>query len=296
MRLSGRVLDVISRMGWTAAAPACSPARMTRQFALRPWASMKVFRLLSSFFSRVCSAEPGPNSGVISSSARRWRTIGDCKAFAMAFSSLSFTSAGMPFGPKTPNQNCRSTSACLMPASAKVGTSGKAGERSLPVTAKALIRLASTKGLATWLDAMMMSTWPAMAAIIAGHVDIIMASSQVAKPLVEAKRIKAFAVTGKERSPALPDVPTLAEAGIKHADVDLQFWFGVFGPKGMPADVKDRLEKAIAKALQSPMVRQRLAELDITPEFGPGSALQTRLKNEINNWKTFIEAKGLKAN
>ncbi|MSO68488.1 MAG: tripartite tricarboxylate transporter substrate binding protein [Pseudolabrys sp.] len=136
---------------------------------------------------------------------------------------------------------------------------------------------------------------PAMAAIIAGQVDMIMASSQVAKPLVEAKRIKALAVTGKQRSPALPGVPTLAEAGVKTADVDLQFWFGVFGPKGLPADVKIRLEKAIAKTLQSPAVRERLAALDITPEFGPGAALETRLKNEIKNWKTFIEAKDIKA-
>lgn len=137
---------------------------------------------------------------------------------------------------------------------------------------------------------------PAMAAIIAAQVDIIMASSQVAKPLVEDKRIKAFAVTGKQRSPALPSVPTLAELGVKHADVDLQFWFGVFGPKGMPADVKEKLEKAIQKALQSPALRERLAVLDITPEFGPGAVLQTLLQNEINNWKTFIEAKGLTAN
>jgi tripartite-type tricarboxylate transporter receptor subunit TctC len=137
---------------------------------------------------------------------------------------------------------------------------------------------------------------PAMAAIIAGQVDMIMASSQVAKPLVEDKRIKALAVTGKRRSPALPDVPTLAEAGIKHADVDLQFWFGVFGPKGLPADVKGKLEKAIQKALQSPAVRERLAVLDITPEFGPGAVLLTLLQNEIKNWKTFIEAKGLTAN
>jgi tripartite-type tricarboxylate transporter receptor subunit TctC len=136
---------------------------------------------------------------------------------------------------------------------------------------------------------------PAMAAIIAGQVDIIMASSQVAQPLVEGKRIKALAVTGKERSPSLPGVPTLAEAGVKHADVDLQFWFGVFGPKGMPADIKTKLEKAIQKALQSPAVRERLAALDITPEFGPGPALQARLQNEIKNWKAFIEAKDIKA-
>ena len=137
---------------------------------------------------------------------------------------------------------------------------------------------------------------PAMAAIIAGQVDIIMASSQVAQPLVEAKRIKAFAVTGKKRSPALPDVPTLAEAGIKTAAVDLQFWFGVFGPKGIPADVKTKLEKAIEKALQSPAVRERLAALDLVPEFAPASALEAQLKSEIQNWKTFIEAKGLTAN
>jgi tripartite-type tricarboxylate transporter receptor subunit TctC len=137
---------------------------------------------------------------------------------------------------------------------------------------------------------------PAMAAIIAGQVDVIMASSQVAKPLVEDKRIKALAVTGMERSPALPDVPTLTEAGVTHADVDLQFWFGVFGPKGMPADVKTKLEKAVQKALESPAVGERLAALDIKPEFGPAAALQTRLQNEIKNWTTFIEAKGLKAN
>ena len=137
---------------------------------------------------------------------------------------------------------------------------------------------------------------PAMAAIVAGQVDIIMASSQVAKPLVEDKRIKALAVTGNQRSPALPGVPTLTEAGVTHVDVDLQFWFGVFGPKGMPADVKTKLEKAVQKALESPAVGERLAALDIKPEFGPAAALQTRLQNEIKNWTTFIEAKGLKAN
>jgi len=137
---------------------------------------------------------------------------------------------------------------------------------------------------------------PAMAAIIAGQVEIIMASSQVAKPLIEDKRIKAFAVTGKQRSPALPNVPTLAEAGVKHADVDLQFWFGVFGPKGMSADVKGKLEKAIQKALQSPALRERLAALDITPDYGPAAVLQKQLINEIKNWSSFIEAKGLKAN
>lgn len=137
---------------------------------------------------------------------------------------------------------------------------------------------------------------PAMAAIIAGQVDVIMASTQVAKPLVEDKRIKALAVTSKQRSPALPNVPTLAEVGLKTADVDLQFWFGVFAPKGVPEPIKAKLEGAIKRALQSPALRERLAALDITPDYGPADVLQKQLINEIKNWSSFIEAKGLKAN
>ena len=137
---------------------------------------------------------------------------------------------------------------------------------------------------------------PAMAAIVAGQVDVIMASTQVAKPYVEDKRIKAFAVTSKQRSPALPNVPTLSELGVKTADVDLSFWFGVFGPKGMPEPVRAKLSAAIKTALQSPTLRQRLAELDITPDYAPADALQKQLANEIENWTSFIEAKGLKGN
>ena len=134
-----------------------------------------------------------------------------------------------------------------------------------------------------------------MADLVAGQVDLIMASSQVAKPFVESKKIKALAVTGKERSPVLPGVPTLAEAGVSHANVELQFWFGVFGPKALPDAVKAKLAKAIERALASPVIRERLAALDITPDFRPGPALQAQLQSEIKNWSTFIEAKGIKA-
>jgi tripartite-type tricarboxylate transporter receptor subunit TctC len=136
---------------------------------------------------------------------------------------------------------------------------------------------------------------PAMADLVAGQVDLIMASSQVAQPFVEGKKIKALAVTGTQRSPILPNVPTLSEAGVKHADVELQFWFGVFGPKGLPVEIKSKLEKAVERALASSAVRERLAGLDITPDFRPGPALQAQLQSEIKNWQTFIEAKGIKA-
>src|SRR5262245_51134233 len=135
---------------------------------------------------------------------------------------------------------------------------------------------------------------PAMNDVIAGHVALNMAAIQVAKGLVESGKIKGLAVTSAERSPVLPNVPTMKEAGVKTADVDLRFWFGIFGPKGIPDAVKVKLEKAVATTLADPRVRERLAKLDIEPDYAPGSALKAKLENEIANWTRFIDAHGIK--
>lgn len=135
----------------------------------------------------------------------------------------------------------------------------------------------------------------AMGDIIAGHVDMHMASIQVAASLAKAGQIKALAVTSKTRSPALPDVPTLAEAGVKTADVDLSFWYAIFGPKGLPEPVKAKLSKAVESVMSNPRVRERLAKLDIEPTYAPGDVLEKKLQNEIRNWTTFIDQKGIKA-
>jgi tripartite-type tricarboxylate transporter receptor subunit TctC len=135
---------------------------------------------------------------------------------------------------------------------------------------------------------------PAMNDLIAGHVAINMASIQVAKGLVEAGKIKGLAVTSSERSPVLPNVPTMEEAGVKAVDVDLRFWFGIFGPKGIPDVVKAKLDKAVSAALSNPRVRERLAKLDIEAAYAPGNVLKTKLENEIANWTKFIDEHGIK--
>jgi tripartite-type tricarboxylate transporter receptor subunit TctC len=135
---------------------------------------------------------------------------------------------------------------------------------------------------------------PAMNDVIAGHVAINMASIQVAKGLVEAGKIKGLAVTSTDRSPVLPNVPTMKEAGIKTADVDLRFWFGIFGPKGIPDAVRAKLDQAVSTTLSNPRVRERLAKLDIEPAYAPGSDLRMKLENEIANWTKFIDAHGIK--
>jgi tripartite-type tricarboxylate transporter receptor subunit TctC len=135
---------------------------------------------------------------------------------------------------------------------------------------------------------------PAMNDLVAGHVSINMAAIQVAKGLVETGKIKGLAVTSAERSPVLPNVPTLKEAGVKTADVDLRFWFGIFAPKGIPDAVKAKLDKAVSTTLANAQVKDRLAKLDIEPAYAPGSALKTKLENEIANWTKFIDEHGIK--
>ena len=109
--------------------------------------------------------------------------------------------------------------------------------------------------------------------VIAGHVPMAMTSVQVAKSLVDSGRIKALAVT---------------------AEVELGFWFGLFGPKGMPSEVKAKLEQAVATVMSDQRVRERLAKLDITPAFAPSPVLRTKLESEIRNWTKFIDSHGIK--
>jgi tripartite-type tricarboxylate transporter receptor subunit TctC len=131
--------------------------------------------------------------------------------------------------------------------------------------------------------------------VVAGHVPMTISSVQATKGLVESGKVRAMAVTSPVRSPAMPDVPTMQEAGVPPADVELRFWFAVFGPKGIPQPVKDKLAQAIAKVMADPAMRQRLAKLDVTPDVVPAAAMQAKLESEIKNWTRFIDAAGIKA-
>ena len=134
----------------------------------------------------------------------------------------------------------------------------------------------------------------AIADVAAGHIDAVMSAIPVARGLIEQGQVKGLAVTSSERSPVLPNLPTLREGGVTTADVDLAFWWGLFGPAGMPEAVKGKLSAAFAKALASPQVRERLAKIDIEPTFAPAPVLKTKLAHEIANWTKFIDAHGIK--
>ena len=130
--------------------------------------------------------------------------------------------------------------------------------------------------------------------VIAGHVPMAMTSIQVARGLVDGGRIKGLAVTSRKRASVLPNVPTLQEAGVNTANVELGFWFGIFGPTGIPEPVKAKLDGAVQKVLNNPTVRERLAKLAIEPTYVAAPALKVKLQNEIANWTKFIDANNIK--
>jgi tripartite-type tricarboxylate transporter receptor subunit TctC len=131
--------------------------------------------------------------------------------------------------------------------------------------------------------------------VIAGHVPMTISSVQATKGLAESGKVRALAVTGRARSPAMPNVPTMQEAGVPPADVELRFWFAIFGPRGLPETVKTKLSLAVSTVLADSAVRERLAKLDITPDVIAAPVLRAKLESEIKNWTRFIDAKGIKA-
>src|SRR5260221_3896047 len=103
--------------------------------------------------------------------------------------------------------------------------------------------------------------------VIAGHVPMTITSVQASKGLVESAKVKALAVTGSTRSPAMPDVPTMQEAGVPAADVELRFWVAVFGPKGLPDAVKARPYQAFTNVMGNADTPPRLPHPAITSDL-----------------------------
>ena len=91
---------------------------------------------------------------------------------------------------------------------------------------------------------------------MAGRLDFYMSVMAPAMPLVAAGRLQALAVASAKRSIALPEVPTTTEAGF--ANSDYEFWVGAFAPPETPRAIIDRLNQEILKALETPLVRERL--------------------------------------
>jgi tripartite-type tricarboxylate transporter receptor subunit TctC len=138
-------------------------------------------------------------------------------------------------------------------------------------------------------------TGPALQDLVAGQIDIIVDQASNSLPQVQAKMIRAYAVTDSKRLAALPDVPSVDEAGLPGFHVSL--WSGMWVPKGTPKEIVGKLNEAIRAALDDPAVQKRYAELGLEPP-APAQrtpeALRAHQKAEVQKWWPVIKAANVK--
>jgi tripartite-type tricarboxylate transporter receptor subunit TctC len=136
---------------------------------------------------------------------------------------------------------------------------------------------------------------PAMLDLVAGRIDLMFDQLQNSLPFIRDRRIKAFAVTAAERLPALPDVPTVLEAGMP--GLHLSFWYGLWVPAGTPPEIVAKLNAAVMDAQADPATRAHLAELELQvppPAQQTPQALHTLQEAEIKKWWPIVKDAGLK--
>jgi tripartite-type tricarboxylate transporter receptor subunit TctC len=127
---------------------------------------------------------------------------------------------------------------------------------------------------------------PAIADVIAGHVAMMFTGVANGMSYVKSGRLRPIAIAALERSPSLPDVPTIAESGF--AGVDVTIWLGLWGPKGMPPELVTRLHADVAAALKSPKVRELFAAQDAQGVGSTPAQFSKRVADELARWRPIV--------
>ena len=132
---------------------------------------------------------------------------------------------------------------------------------------------------------------PAVADLIAGNVDIMFDNIPSAINFIKAGRLKALAVTGAKRSPALPDLPTVAEAA-NLPGYEATSWFGILVPANTPPDLVKLINTEAVRAINSPAVRERYAAMGAEPVGNTPEQFANFIKSEIAKWTRVVKASG----
>jgi tripartite-type tricarboxylate transporter receptor subunit TctC len=135
-------------------------------------------------------------------------------------------------------------------------------------------------------------TGPAITDTMAGNTQFLFGSISAVMPIVRQGRLRALAVTTAKRNPALPDIPTIAESGIKGYDVVL--WHGLVGPKGLPRPIVDRVNGDLNRALKAKDMEDKLAADGVSAAGGTPEQFAALIKRDIGIWRKVVQTAGIK--
>ena len=134
---------------------------------------------------------------------------------------------------------------------------------------------------------------PALLDLIGGTMDVMFDNLPSALPQIKAGKLTALAVTSSERSAALPDVPTIAEAGPVKG-YEASSWFGLLAPAGTPPDIVNRVQQETAKALATPALKERLVSQGAIPSGNTPAQFTQFIAAETKKWAQVVKASGAK--
>jgi tripartite-type tricarboxylate transporter receptor subunit TctC len=134
---------------------------------------------------------------------------------------------------------------------------------------------------------------PAMMGMVSGQVDVMFDNLPSAMPQIKGGKLKAFAVTSSQRSGAMPELPTVEEAG-QLKGFEASSWFGLLAPAGTPVDVVNRLQQETAKALNSPAMKEKLLAQGAIPSGNTPTEFAKLIEAEIKKWAPVVKASGAK--
>jgi tripartite-type tricarboxylate transporter receptor subunit TctC len=132
---------------------------------------------------------------------------------------------------------------------------------------------------------------PALLDLIGGTMDLMFDNLPSALPHIKAGKLKALAVTSAQRSSALPDLPTIAEA-VPLKGFDASSWFGLLAPAGTPADIVNRLQQETAKALNAPALKERLLSQGAIPSGMSPAEFAKHIDAETRKWSQVVKVSG----